>query len=182
MSTLFPGITGASDTDPSLRIRASSTYSTAVPQVGATVIFTLESVKEGRVITFAEHMRYRIFTRQNTYDPGKTDLRLELVEGATGGIATQQYRESTVSNSRLTTANVEQTTKFLGIQSIETPAGVFSACGFESTTTNLQVDGPTVVERVVEWIYRGVAVKTDWHASRPADVLTSGQVNDVPIK
>lgn len=182
IGTLFPGVTGASDTDPSLRIRVTRSYSTSVLLTGITYISTLERVEEGRVITFAEHLSYRTYSRNTTYEPGKRDLRLELVDGATGSTATQQYRVSTDTGPSLTTPNVEQSTTFLGVQSIETPAGVLEACAFESTTTPLHVDEPTAPEKIVEWIYRGVVVKTDLGAGRLNDVLTSGEVNDLPIK
>ncbi|MBH1963842.1 MAG: hypothetical protein I8H77_05880 [Comamonadaceae bacterium] len=173
---LFPGVPGVSDIDPSLRMRVErylfpNSYRS-----------TLERVEEDRVITLAEHLSYKTYTEENTYEPGKRDFRLELSDGVIGNAATQQYRVSSAAGWSVFTIDLEETTKFLGIQSIETPAGVFSACGFESTTTNLNLDGPTVPETTVEWIYRGVVVKTQWNSGRSSELLTSGQVNDLPIK
>lgn len=183
IGTLFPGVTGASDSDPSLRIRFTKSYSTSVILTGTANSFALERVEQGRVTTLAEHLSHRTYSRNTTYQPGRRDLRLELVDGASGSTATQQYWVGAGAGSNLMPPNVEQTNTFLGIQSIETPTGVLSACGFEITTSSLQVDTPPKVqEKFVEWIYRGVVVKTDWNTARPSDVLTSGQVNNVPIK
>ena len=103
------------------------------------------------------------------YAPPYEDRRAELGIGESKTYTGQGSRtQSSLLGTSTTPYTRQEIVKFVGIESLEMPAGTFTTCRYE-------IDGTT------EWWHRGMVVRRDL-SNGESRVLQSGELNGTPLK